>query len=266
MTTDRPDPTSHPDDELASAHLDGATTPEEAARVESDPALLARVEVLRSVRAAVALPDRPVDPARRDAAIAAALAAVADEDAVLSLSMARARRRQKVAVRAAGLAVAAAVAAAFALPRLDADDHRAPDVVASPEGGTEADADESQVLSSELAPDDLSRESTMEINILTVEQASDLGSAADAASLAATAAAVLDGRSSLPAAPQPADPTAANECLAALQADALPVILVAVGEVAGRPVVAVVVAEPEGGRHLDVAAVDGCERLGSFPI
>ena len=65
-------------DELASAHLDGATTPEEAARVAADPALQARVEELRRIRDAVAeVPS--VDPARRDAAIAAALAAFADD-------------------------------------------------------------------------------------------------------------------------------------------------------------------------------------------
>ena len=70
-----PTMTDHdPLDELASAHLDGATSPEEAAQVAADPALQARVEELRAVRDAVAAVP-PVDPARRDAAIAAALAA-----------------------------------------------------------------------------------------------------------------------------------------------------------------------------------------------
>ena len=63
-----------PLDDLASAHLDGTTSPDEAAQVAADPALLARVEALRAVRAAVgAMP--PVDPARRDAAITAAVTA-----------------------------------------------------------------------------------------------------------------------------------------------------------------------------------------------
>jgi hypothetical protein len=66
-------------DELASAHLDGATTPEEAARVAADPALQARIEELRRIRAAVAAVPPP-DPARREAAIRAALAAFADDD------------------------------------------------------------------------------------------------------------------------------------------------------------------------------------------
>ncbi len=65
-------------DELASAHLDGATTPAEAARVAADPALRSRVEELRRIRDAVAeIPS--VDPSRRDPAIAAAMAAFADD-------------------------------------------------------------------------------------------------------------------------------------------------------------------------------------------
>jgi hypothetical protein len=66
------DPTDF--DELASAHLDGATDPAEAARVEADPALRARVEELRAVREAVAAVP-PVDPTQRDGAIAAAVSA-----------------------------------------------------------------------------------------------------------------------------------------------------------------------------------------------
>ena len=65
-------------DELASAHLDGVTTPEEAARVAADPALQARVEALRRVRAAVSEAP-PADPVARDAAIAAALTAFGEE-------------------------------------------------------------------------------------------------------------------------------------------------------------------------------------------
>jgi hypothetical protein len=66
----------HDLDELASALLDGTTSPEEAARLAADPALrmraAARAEELRAVRRALAeLP--PIDPARRDATISAAL-------------------------------------------------------------------------------------------------------------------------------------------------------------------------------------------------
>jgi len=66
------------DDELVSAYLDGEATPDEVARVESDPVLLARVE---AIRAAIGLTAQPVPPApsvAREAAISAALAAADD--------------------------------------------------------------------------------------------------------------------------------------------------------------------------------------------
>jgi hypothetical protein len=75
--TDMTDP--H-DDEIASAHLDGAATDEERARVHGDPGLQARVAALGAVRDALQEPI-PVDPAARDAAIAAALAAFDAEGA-----------------------------------------------------------------------------------------------------------------------------------------------------------------------------------------
>jgi hypothetical protein len=74
----------HDLDELASAHVDGTTTPEEAALLAGDPDLQARVEQraeeLRAVRDAVA-EVVPVDPVHRDASIAAALAAFDEDDA-----------------------------------------------------------------------------------------------------------------------------------------------------------------------------------------
>lgn len=66
------------DDEVVSAVLDGEATPEEVARVEADPVLRARLAAFRSAAAAVGAPVTPADPAARDAAVAAALAA-ADE-------------------------------------------------------------------------------------------------------------------------------------------------------------------------------------------
>jgi hypothetical protein len=99
---------AHDFDELASAHLDGATTPEEAALVASDPALQARVEELRAVRDAMR--EAPaVDPVRRDAAIAAALDAF-DDDAAPGVPLAPAtpiaprRGLSPTAVRVLGVA------------------------------------------------------------------------------------------------------------------------------------------------------------------
>lgn len=67
--TDAPLP---PDDEIVSAHLDGAATAEEAARVDADPALRARAAELARVAAAVAAPVE-VPATVREAALAAAL-------------------------------------------------------------------------------------------------------------------------------------------------------------------------------------------------
>lgn len=65
-----------PLDELASAHLDRHTTPDEAARIEREPGLSARVARLAAARTAVrAAPVEPAGAARREAALAAALEA-----------------------------------------------------------------------------------------------------------------------------------------------------------------------------------------------
>ena len=113
---------THPDplDELASAHLDGATTPEEAARAEADPDLLARVEALRAVRAALAVAPL-VDDERREHAIAAALAAYDEQRrapgavAVGSLTPLAARRHRPSPRAWRVVGAAAAVAALAAL-------------------------------------------------------------------------------------------------------------------------------------------------------
>lgn len=67
-----PDPT--PDDLVVSAVLDGEASPAEAERVASDPRLAARLDQLRAVAAAVGGPVPLVDPAVREAHLAAALA------------------------------------------------------------------------------------------------------------------------------------------------------------------------------------------------
>jgi hypothetical protein len=65
---------------LASAYLDGALTSEERARAEADPDVMAAVERLGELRRALAVVE-PADPARRDAAIQAALDAFDTEAA-----------------------------------------------------------------------------------------------------------------------------------------------------------------------------------------
>ena len=143
---------SEPLDELASAYLDGATTPVEAARVEADPELLARVEALRAVR--VALTVAPlVDDERREQSIAAALAAYDEQHqvpssaaALGSLTPLTSRRRgpSPRAWRVVGAAAAVAALAAL-VPLLaslssdtSSDDSATAPVADDAAGGTDA--------------------------------------------------------------------------------------------------------------------------------
>jgi len=62
-------------DELASAYLDGQVSPEEAARVEGDPRLMAEVEALAGVVERLQTEEAPVEPGARQRHLSAALAA-----------------------------------------------------------------------------------------------------------------------------------------------------------------------------------------------
>jgi hypothetical protein len=155
--TDHHLPDRDPDelDALASAHLDGATSAEEAAQVAADPALQARVEELRAVRDAVAAVP-PVDPVRRDAAIAAALAAFAEGGAattspapiapVTSLAAVAARRRRSPsrALRLVGAAAAVVLLAALVplLGKLGSSDDDRSETAARDVGAPTSDASE----------------------------------------------------------------------------------------------------------------------------
>jgi hypothetical protein len=126
-------PRSEPDDaldELLNAYVDDEASPEERARVESSPELLARVEALRAVAGELATPVI-VDPARRERAIATALAAFgavdegADVDlapaspppAPLSLDAARSRRAARWLAPLMAGAVAATAVGLFVVNR-----------------------------------------------------------------------------------------------------------------------------------------------------
>ena len=101
------------DDELLSSYLDGEATPEGIARIESDPALSARVEELRAARDLIATPVTPLSPPDVDSLIGAALAASATSPVVTGIARARTRRsdrvRTMVAVAAGVLLLAVAV-------------------------------------------------------------------------------------------------------------------------------------------------------------
>lgn len=111
-------------DELASAHLDGATSPVEAAALAAAPDGELRVERLGAVRAQVQ-DVGPIDPTARDAAITAALAAATSPSAVTSLASVRAGRAMSRTTRSVIGAVAAVVLLALVIPvigRLGASD------------------------------------------------------------------------------------------------------------------------------------------------
>ena len=95
------------DDELVSSYLDGEASPEEVARVEADPGLLARVE---EMRAAIELTATPVPIPDLDLARirATAVAASDTSPAVRDLQAAGADRRRRHQQRTRMLAIAAA--------------------------------------------------------------------------------------------------------------------------------------------------------------
>ena len=61
-------------DEIVSAYVDGVATPDECARVESDPVLVERAAAFRRVQASLATPSAPADDELRRTLIARALA------------------------------------------------------------------------------------------------------------------------------------------------------------------------------------------------
>jgi hypothetical protein len=274
--TDRPDPL----DELASAHLDGATTPDEAARIAGDPALRARVEELRAARDALRAAVTPVDPVQRDAAISAAVTAFHDEGAtapaaaagpVTSLAQVAARRRRSsgLVLRVVG-AAAVLVLLALLVPLLadrGADDAETADRAtgaAEDDALTESageDADTAAGNATDNAPAEGQAGGDGAPTTSFSERATrlgDLGSFDDVDALAAALtgddAAALFSREPLGAAgvgcaEERADAAAAGTVIAA---DA---------SVAGEPVEVVVVTRENGARSMTVLRAGSCTVL-----
>jgi len=288
MTDRLPDPTAA---ELASAHLDGATTADEAARVEADPQLRAAVAELAAVRQAVRGLEAPVDPARRDAAIAAAVAAFAAErraPAVAPLAERRARRdrigwAQGRSVRWLAVAAAAALVA-LAVPRL---------------GGLDSEEDDSASSSLEATADDLGT-AREESSAAATGGAGDDGVATDSFEAATSApagagtgtvvalgdftdvteleAAVVDHMGASASGPEGVTsstlsaPSAAAPCteqVLAASAEDGPVVLVleATATLAGEPVEVVVTERDDGRRRLHVLSGADCSlrRVSDLP-
>lgn len=261
-----------PLDDLASAHLDGETTPAEAARVASDPQLSARVERLAEARDALRAADMPSDPARRAQAIAAALAAY-DEEVVGALDAATAnllvpaaarwRRPPRRALALVGIAAAVALLALAAplIDRLDSGSHD--DLAALPDDGaddmtlrdsgagqeaTAGAADRALAAAPSAATPDLGPFGVLPDLADAVRSQLETGPAASGSSPAAAS----QSTATAAAAPAPcAEERAAGE----------PVLYTALAELAGRLVVVLVREEPDGGRTLVVLDRQDCSTV-----
>lgn len=281
-----------PLDELASAHLDGLTSVEEARRIEGDPALLDRVARLEAARDAVRLADVPVDPERRERAIAAALAVVAGAATapVTSLAEVRARRGPPVWIRVVGAAAAVALAVIL-IPRLARDGHDPTTTAAAPSAADDArsksggdaaqtsggDSPTAQADSGpaavESAPSDLPAGATTTVPSPTGSGTTlalvDLGQVADLDALATAVRAEL-GSPTAPVATPPADPAARDACLATLQVAGPDgtgrYVLNGVARVGGQEVLATVTPELDDTRTLRVYAVSGCDLVDTRPV
>lgn len=228
-------------DALASSYLDGLATLAQTAEIEANPELVARVRALQRVRSAViSVPG--IDAARRDEAIAAALAAYDEDEDVAPVSplVGASQRRRAPSPRPwRVLGAAAAIAAVVALVPLVAsltssspDDDRIelagdqPPDAADAAGTPDSPAASAEAMVSTTAP--------------TLDPVAGLGSfATDEALVAAIGASGVE--SPLIAEALPVDPT---PCLDVL-AEGLPddgTVLVTTATVAGAPVTVAVTA------------------------
>lgn len=144
-------------DELVSRYLDAEVTAEEAARVESDPELLARADAMRSAIEAVAAPvDIPMIDLDQRRAIA--VEASSPSAGVTDLSAVRARtierRNRFVAVAAAVVLLAVAFTA---IQRVDLDDDDQGDV-ATESTDSAGDSDDAADEALEMFADDMATE------------------------------------------------------------------------------------------------------------
>jgi hypothetical protein len=120
---------------LASGYLDDALTDEERARAEADPEVMATVERMAELRRQLSVVERP-NPARRDAAIKAALDVYAAERPPVApppVSSLSARRWSRWLMPAAAAALVAIVAGGIIATRgvQDGDDSAGGDQAAS---------------------------------------------------------------------------------------------------------------------------------------
>lgn len=279
--TDSHDPHQiDPLDDLASAHLDGQTTPAEDAQVAGDPAVAARVAELAAVRAAMQSDGPPVDEVRREASIAAALAAFdegraeaaapAGSAGVTPIAVAAARRRvSRRNVQVIG-AVAVAVALAVAVPLLGVLDSDSPseDLATSPvEESAEDTAERDGGDAAGGAADDfatagpLAMSPTAPVDLGTFEDLDAL-EAAVATHVAAPFAATTGDQASPTTAARTAE--AASACSGADDAGQL--VLTGTATLEDRPVLVFVHESTDGARTVRVVDAVDCSTISTRPL
>lgn len=238
-------------DDLASAHVDGQTTREEAARVALDADLAARVERMEAGRDALRQTEPVIDTARREQAIAAALAAFdASGATVHDRADKRAWYRSRRSLQLAGIAAVVALLALAAplLGRLDSgtnEDQTALPVEPSPQRSTAGSASSDALAAAPTPP-------------LT-----DLGPFSDLTSLADAVRAQMGGAPTSSAAESEGIPAGDGDATACpeQQAGGEQVIFVALAELDGRAAVVVVREDADGRRTLVVLNRADCTTI-----
>ncbi len=266
------DPHDDPDslDDLASAHLDGDTSPAEAARVASDPGLAGRVERLTAVRDALRTSaETPVDPERRHQAIAAALDAFdqagASEGPPVATVRTMAPRPTAVGgggrrtLRLVGIAAAVALLA-LAVPLIGSLDSGSRREVAT--GSSDASKEMSLRAGSAGGANDAASSTTAQA--LAGMTATDLGAFRTLPELADAVRSRVgsDARAAQSSASGAEAPTLDQQPPCATErADGAPTTYTALAELEGRPVVVVVRDQPDGTRTLDVLDRRDCTTI-----
>jgi hypothetical protein len=152
----------HPLDELASAHLDGLADPAALAAAQHDPQFSGRIDRMGRARAVVRSGFGPTDLTRRDAALAAAMAAFDDPTAadpmprnqstavVTPIEVAAARRSIPRRWRTIGIAAAVVAGALAAVPILTMNDGKPDSDLATELSAKDADtADENRTMAAD---------------------------------------------------------------------------------------------------------------------
>lgn len=269
--TDHHDPLD-PLDELASAHLDGETSSDEAASVASDAQLLARVEGLSAARELLRRTEVTIDPKARDRAIEAALVAFEAEDAsalpaqddgaaVAALAPRAARRPSRRAIELLGIAAAVALLA-LAVPLLGRLDSGSNDNVAATAGQTGDAASGAAPNVKSAAPSTPAFDGDAVAHLGSFADVPQLTGAVRAALSGSNAYATESGRSAVSDSALESSTTPCSNERARIGS----ALYTALAELKGLPVVVIVRDDPAGGRSMVVLDASDCTTVATGTV